>query len=138
MKSSKHMDDLFSVLTENMDDRKLYLVILQSDLSSAAALRRADLGLSQSDVAKKIGKTQSVVSKWENGDQNFTLSTLVDIAFALDMDLEVNLSPHKNPEERKIEEDQTKKIIDFSNWKVAYSSSAHYTSISESEDLEEM
>ena len=50
-------------------------------ISIINALKKANL--SQSDFAKKVGKTNSVISKWLNGQHNFTLKTIVDIENAL-------------------------------------------------------
>lgn len=45
--------------------------------------RRQELGMSQADLARKLGITQIAVSKWENGD-NYPKSTrLRDVADAL-------------------------------------------------------
>lgn len=43
--------------------------------------------LSRKDLAKKLGKSESEISKWMNGDHNFTLSTISKIEAALDTQL---------------------------------------------------
>ena len=45
--------------------------------------------MSQSDLAKKIGTTQSNVARLEAGEQNFTTETLYRVAHAFGRDLKV-------------------------------------------------
>jgi transcriptional regulator with XRE-family HTH domain len=48
------------------------------------------LGMSNTDLAKKLGKEKSVITKWLSGTHNFTSDTLFQIGTALNLDL-VNL-----------------------------------------------
>jgi DNA-binding XRE family transcriptional regulator len=50
---------------------------------------RKRAGMSQAELAKKIGTTQSNVARIETGKQNFTTEILVKIAKALNKDLKV-------------------------------------------------
>ena len=50
---------------------------------------RKRLGISQAQLARKIGTTQSNVARIETGQQNFTTITLQKIAEALDRDLKI-------------------------------------------------
>ena len=43
-------------------------------------------GISQQDLAGKMGKQPSEVSKWLSGNHNFTIDTLSDIGYYLDTD----------------------------------------------------
>lgn len=43
-------------------------------------------GITQQDLAGKMGKQPSEVSKWLSGNHNFTIDTLSDIGFYLDTD----------------------------------------------------
>ena len=43
-------------------------------------------GISQQELAGKMGKQPSEVSKWLSGNHNFTIDTLSDIGFYLDTD----------------------------------------------------
>ncbi len=55
------------------------------------AKARQKAHLTQGQLAKAIGTTQSVISRIERADQNLTLGTLSKIADALDRDLVVQL-----------------------------------------------
>ena len=43
--------------------------------------------LSQQELANRLGVTQVMISRWENGEENFTVATLAKISEALDMEL---------------------------------------------------
>jgi len=40
-------------------------------------------GYTQQDLASKLGVSQVMVSRWENGEENFTIATLAKISAAL-------------------------------------------------------
>lgn len=53
---------------------------------------RKELGLSQEELAKKIGVSQQLISRIEKGRENVSLSTLNTIAKALNRRVEVNFT----------------------------------------------
>lgn len=65
---------------------------------SSLIKERQRLRLNQSEFAKLLNVKQSVISRWEGGDSNFTIKTLSKIAASLNFDLYVNLIPHKDIE----------------------------------------
>lgn len=74
--------------------RKRYLtpeIQKQVDLQVMIANRIYDLleqkGMSQKDLAQKLGKTETEVSRWLCGTHNITMATLAKIAVALDDDI---------------------------------------------------
>lgn len=89
--NNRTIGDLLSVLTEGLSLSELRAADIKSSLSFAIATHRINIGLSQKELAHRLGKTQSTVAKWENGDQNFTVETLAEIATILDMELTVKL-----------------------------------------------
>ena len=58
---------------------------------SAAGGRRIDLGLSQTEVAARMGTSQSAVARLESGDADVRLSTLERYAAALGQRLDWRL-----------------------------------------------
>jgi len=62
----------------------------QLEISYKILQTRKQKGLSQAELAKKIGTNQSNVARIESGQQNVTIKLLDRIAFALDMQLEVS------------------------------------------------
>ncbi len=85
--------DLLVALTENMEDYEILTADITSSISNEIAKRRMSMNLSQKELAAKLGKTQSTISKWENGDMNFTIELLAEIACKLDMRLSVEIKP---------------------------------------------
>lgn len=51
----------------------------------ADAIKRK--GLTQKEFAKIMGKTESEISDWLSGDRNFTIDTLSDIGYVLNIKL---------------------------------------------------
>ena len=78
-----------------MDEvRKRYLtpeIQKQVDLQVMIANRIYDLlkekGMSQKDLAQKLGKTETEVSRWLCGTHNITMATLAKLAVALGDDI---------------------------------------------------
>jgi predicted transcriptional regulator len=60
-------------------------------LSAALVARRIDLGLSQTQVAARMGTSQSAVARLESGEVDVRLSTLERYAAALGQHLEWQL-----------------------------------------------
>jgi len=53
------------------------------DIGTTVKALRKELGLTTTDLAKKVGVSQAQVSRLENGQQGFRSGTLVKIAKAL-------------------------------------------------------
>ena len=64
---------------------------VESEVAIMIAQLRGKKGLNQTELAKKLKTTQTVVSRIEHGDQNLTLRTLSNIAQALGKELKVEL-----------------------------------------------
>lgn len=86
--------DLLDALIDafGLSNQDVAKAAIKSDLAMAIISARMDAGLNQSELAQKLGKTQSTISKWESGDTNFTVDLLVDIAADLDLDLTIKLN----------------------------------------------
>ena len=91
--SKEQTKNLFLSLSSNISDEKLQLSVLQGLIAAEISMRRQNLGLSQQQLAEKMGVSQALVSRWETGDVNFTLSSLVKISFALDLSLQSPIVP---------------------------------------------
>ncbi|MGB9112846.1 MAG: helix-turn-helix domain-containing protein [Acidimicrobiales bacterium] len=63
----------------------------QRELGAEFALRRQGLGLSQTEVAARMGTSQSAVARLEAGALDVRLSTLARYAQALGDDVDVHL-----------------------------------------------
>ena len=83
MKTNKIMDDIRSSISPEMK--------LQMEMSVAIANRIYGIleakGMSQKDLAKKLGKTETEVSRWLSGTHNLTLATICKISAALEAEV---------------------------------------------------
>jgi len=61
------------------------------DLVRTIIERRNQLQLSQTRLARIIGTRQPAISRLEKGDSNTTLSTLLKVAEALDLDIALSV-----------------------------------------------
>jgi ribosome-binding protein aMBF1 (putative translation factor) len=59
------------------------------------ATRRQELGLSQRELAERVGTTQSAIARLERGGRPPRIDTLLRIADALDCELVVDLKPRR-------------------------------------------
>ena len=79
MKSNKLMDDIRAQMSPEMKKRM--------DLTVAIANRIYQIletkGMSQKDLAQKLGKTETEVSRWLSGMHNLTIGTIAKISIAL-------------------------------------------------------
>ena len=57
-------------------------------------------GLSQKDLARLLGKTETEVSRWLSGTHNMTMATITKISVALDADIIQVTSKVKRKKER--------------------------------------
>lgn len=93
MDSEDRMKTLLDAITKDMDDEDVVLGGLQSMIASEITVRRIKRGLSQKECARLLGVSQGLLSKWESGDTNFTLSTLVHIAGKLEIEVQSPFVP---------------------------------------------
>lgn len=126
-------------LSASIDDDSLTLSIFKGMIAAEISCRRIKIGLSQKEFAEKMGVSQSLVSRWENGETNFTLSTLVKIASVLKIEMQ---SPYV-PSPAKMFTSKNNNIIAFSsvcpNTYKCYSESISDTYSMETDDeLKEM
>ncbi|WP_027717426.1 helix-turn-helix domain-containing protein [Desulfovirgula thermocuniculi] len=62
-------------------------------LLRAVIKRRIEKGLTQEELARRIGTKQAAIARFENGRVNPTIGFLKKVAAALDAELEVELRP---------------------------------------------
>jgi predicted transcriptional regulator len=66
-----------------------------AQIAEQLTARRQGLGLSQQDLARLVGSTQSSIARLEAGGRPPRIDTLLKIADALDCDLVVELQPRR-------------------------------------------
>lgn len=66
-----------------------------AQIAEQVATRRLAQGLSQADLAGRVGTTQSAIARLESGGRPPRIDTLLRIAEALECDLLVELQPRE-------------------------------------------
>ena len=66
-----------------------------SSIAEGVSERRTALGLSQRELARLVGTTQSAIARLESGGRPPRIDTLLRIADALECDLHVELVPRE-------------------------------------------
>lgn len=78
---------------KNKEFKKLYDEYgKQLEIAYQIAKLRKEKRMSQIELAKQIGTTQSNVARMESGQQNFTISTLSKVAGIFNKDLKISIS----------------------------------------------
>ena len=80
--------DLFSDLsdTEKAESR------ICAEIASTIISKRQSAGMSQVQLAEKLGVQQPMVSQLESGEYNYTISKITQLAAALDLDVKIVFS----------------------------------------------
>jgi DNA-binding XRE family transcriptional regulator len=76
---------------EILDNRRMEYEVLEQLIKL-----RKEQGLTQKELAEKTGKKQQIISKMETNEKSPTLSTLCQLAQALDVD--IKLVPRQSPQ----------------------------------------
>lgn len=94
-KYSADLKDLLSMFEEHLSVADITASRLLSGLSSTIVKNRIDMGKTQKEFAEYMGVSQSMVSKWESADYNFSVKALAEIASKLDLDITVRMYKSK-------------------------------------------
>lgn len=93
-RASIPLDEVFAEAEKDPGWKDAYAKAdLDMRLSIQIANARERAGLTQGQLAKAVGTTQSVISRIEGANQNLTVNTLLKIASALNNVLVVELHP---------------------------------------------
>ena len=83
MRTNRILDEIRSTISPEMK--------MQMEMSVGIANRIYEIleakGMTQKDLAKRLGKTETEVSRWLSGTHNLTLSTICKISAALGEDI---------------------------------------------------
>ena len=87
-KKATNYDEFEAELLEKPEIRKEYEALKPKyDMIRVLIKRRSKLGMSQTELARRIGTRQPAISRLEKGDYNTTLSTLFRATEALGLDI---------------------------------------------------
>jgi len=82
------IDKLLDEFSEMLSEEEFVAGALKGVIAAIITIKRMEFGLSQKDLATKIGVSQGLVSRWEKGETNFTIETLVRIAEVLSIEMQ--------------------------------------------------
>lgn len=85
--------DLFDLFDESLEPADVLTSKLMAQISTTVTRERIKLHMNQADFAKHISASQSLVSRWEHGDYNFSIKKLADIATRLNLDVNISIVP---------------------------------------------
>ena len=89
--------ELLRALTDNLTSADLLEIELMSEVAADISIARVKRDMNQKQFAEYMGVTQGMISKWESGEYNFTLSTLAKIYSKLNMPLPTNKISNNAP-----------------------------------------
>ena len=72
-------------LTAGLSEEELLAKKTLAIIAADIQLKRIELGLDQKEFAKLLGVNQGMVSRWESGTYNFTITTLINICEKLEL-----------------------------------------------------
>ncbi|MBL7127448.1 MAG: helix-turn-helix transcriptional regulator [Ignavibacteria bacterium] len=78
---------IFEELLKNISDEKRRFIRISMDIADQIAQYLKEKKMTQKELAIKLGKNESEISKWLNGSHNFTLDTIAKIESALNEDI---------------------------------------------------
>lgn len=84
------LEDLLGLFEDSVDPSDVLASKIMAQISSAITKERLKLRMNQSQFAEHINASQSLVSRWEQGNYNFSIRKIAEIASILD--LNVNFS----------------------------------------------
>lgn len=86
MTTTKPVSELLNAFAEHMSSAAFKTALINAQISARITKERIDRKMTQTDFAKLLGVTQPMVSKWEAGDYNFTISSVSQIFEKLGLD----------------------------------------------------
>lgn len=89
------LDELFQLFDEKVTLADINASKYLGKISAAIVQRRIDLKMTQKEFAEYVDVSQSMVSKWESSDYNFTVKGLAELAEKLNMELYINFKNYR-------------------------------------------
>ena len=84
IKTAKAVDMFSDILSDEKKE-----INLKGKIAAAIINKRYELNMSQTEFADKMEVSQTMVSKWESGDYNFTCDTLESILDKIGLSLSI-------------------------------------------------
>ena len=85
---NNHTIETTDWLTKGISEEQLKIEKVLSVIAAKIFTKRTQMGMDQKGFAKFMGVSQGMVSRWESGTYNFSISTLIGICEKLELDFE--------------------------------------------------
>lgn len=93
MQELKSLSEIFVEIGINVDKLTSTFLEINYDISTLLVDYRTSHNMNQSQLGKLLGVSRHTISKYENGDYNFTLSQLCKICDLLQYDIVIKRKP---------------------------------------------
>lgn len=84
--------EFISKISEALGNKIEMEEMAKAKIASAILTKRYELKMSQTDFADYMNVSQAMVSKWESGENNFSISAIAEICEKLSMVFDINIS----------------------------------------------
>ena len=113
---NNHTIETTNWLTKGISEEQLKIEKALSVIAAKIYTKRTQMGMDQKAFAKFMGVSQGMVSRWESGTYNFSISTLIGICEKLELNFEPQIF-EKELASQNTEFVKIKKInYDFGGW----------------------
>lgn len=86
-----NLNDLINAMSEQISHSDILAANELAKISAVIAKRRIEMNMNQKQFAEFVGVSQSMVSKWESEDYNFTVESLAKICERLNLSLDISI-----------------------------------------------
>lgn len=92
MDKQNQINSLVGTITNPLSEAKITASYYMSEIALTIIKERQKRNMTQEQFAELFDVTQSVVSKWENGNYNFTIKNLAKISDILDLNFNIKFT----------------------------------------------
>lgn len=87
MRQDSEGQKLFRQIVDETPEELKTQLRFSDSIAEKLSILLEERGMTQRDLARKVGKTEAEVSRWLGGTHNFTLRTLAKISTILGVDM---------------------------------------------------
>ena len=111
-----HNVETTSWLTNGISEEQLKIEKALAVISAKIYTKRTKMGLDQKSFAKFMGVTQGMISRWESGTYNFSISTLIGICEKLNLSFDPCILDRELTIQNIAFVQHKKTSVDFNGW----------------------
>lgn len=111
---NKTISDLVISISDKLTLADVYAADAISEVSVAILAKRISMNMTQTEFGKLLGVKQGMISKWENGDYNFTLKAISDICAKLNLTFTIGIEDYVDENTTWIHENNKTTEFSFS------------------------